>query len=119
ILLISSALGAGPATKLCASRQRQTLAAHGYNMRSPYRPRRGRVKLAVDYALTVADGQPVSTSQIMQEWSHFEQRLIGNRNSSRDRHNYHRAIRRACEQLCVRAGRSTSIGRPILWKLRD
>ena len=88
-------------------------------MPRPYRPRNGRIKLAVEYALLVADGKPVSTSQIMEEWSHIEPLLIGGRNSEHWRHNYRRYIRRACEQLCVRAGHSkTGSGRAILWRLK-
>ena len=79
--------------------------------------KRSPAQQAAVNALVVADGRPVSTSQIM-EWSYVEQRLIGKRNSSRDRHNYRRAIRRACEAVAVKAGRSTSIGRPLLWLLR-
>ena len=70
------------------------------------------------HALLVSDGLPVSTSQIVTEWSHVERRLIGKRNGREDRRNYTRSVRRACEQLCVRAGYANTIGNPILWRLR-
>jgi hypothetical protein len=34
-------------------------------------------------------------------------------------HNKRRSIRRVCERYCERVGRDTSIGRPILWRLRN
>jgi len=79
-------------------------------------PRLGRVKRAAIYAMTAAEGEPISTGQIV-EWAYARQLLIERRNSYRDRRSYCRAIRRACEAVAVRAGRSTSIGRPIMWRL--
>jgi hypothetical protein len=59
----------------------------------------------------IATGKAVlSTSQLMQ-WTHPRARGTG--------HNKRRSIRRVCERYCERVGRDTSIGRPILWRLRN
>jgi hypothetical protein len=58
--------------------------------------------------------QVLSTSKILC-WSHP-------RPVRSQRHNprtgQRESIRRVCAQLCERVGRDSSIGRPILWRLR-
>ena len=77
----------------------------------------GHVKRAVEHALAVADG-PITTTQIV-AWSHLEQRLLGKRQSQRDKDNYRRAIRRAADQLCDRIGVAPhERGKPIIWRLK-
>jgi hypothetical protein len=51
----------------------------------------------------------LSTSQLL-AWTY--PRPTGNR------HNHRRSIRRVAERYCERAGRGTSVGRPVLWRLR-
>jgi hypothetical protein len=51
----------------------------------------------------------LSTSQLL-EWTHPRP---GNR------HNHRRSIRRVAERYCERVGRDTSVGRPVLWRLRS
>jgi len=56
-----------------------------------------------------------STSQIMRQWT-----CCGKQHRRKPIHNHdNRACRRALDQIADRIGRSTSIGRPILWRLRN
>jgi len=55
-----------------------------------------------------------STSQIM-EWTCSLKLLRGHRLTNHD----NRAARRALDRIAVRIGRAKTIGRPILWRLRE
>ena len=68
----------------------------------------GRVQKRIRRAYVATGKLVLSTSELMR-WTH--PRAGGNR------HNHRRAIRGAAERYCVRVGRSSGIGRPILWRL--
>ena len=68
--------------------------------------------------LTNMAGRAVLTTSELMRWTHAMALHRGKR-SRCDRLNHCRAIRRAAERLCIRAGRSAGHGRPILWRLRD
>jgi len=76
----------------------------------------GRVQLAVCRVLESRDNQPTSTSDIL-AYSHAHS-LYQGRTSRVHMQGYRRSVRRACNVLCDRAGRSTTIGRPIMWVLK-
>ena len=88
--------------------------AHVCNLSPLHRPPtpsldRGPVQRRVRRAF-IATGKPVlSTSQIV-EWSHPR--------PGTDWHHARRSVRRVCERHCVRVGRGSGVGRPILWRLR-
>jgi hypothetical protein len=56
----------------------------------------------------------MSTTQLL-DWCYARKRLFGERIS--DGHRW--SVRRVCRVLCVPIGRAKTIGRPILWRLRD
>jgi len=70
----------------------------------------GRVQKRIRRAYVATGKLVLSTSELMR-WTH--PRPGGNR------HNHRRAIRGAAERYCVRVGRGSGVGRPILWRLRD
>jgi hypothetical protein len=79
--------------------------------------RRGRVLKGVLRAFVASGSETLSTSQIM-AWTHVR-RLYDGRNSERERRNYRRRVRIACDRLCVRDGRARARGAPIMWRLRE
>src|SRR5262245_57724415 len=80
--------------------------------------RNGHVLRGIRYAFIAADYRALTTSEIL-EWSHAL-RLYRGQRSRRDRSNFCTALRRACDRLCDRAGRSeTGRGRPWLWVLKE
>jgi len=70
----------------------------------------GRVQKRIRRAYVATGKLVLSTSELMR-WTH--PRPGGNR------HNHRRAIRGAAERYCVRVGRGSGVGRPILWRLRN
>src|SRR5215510_9815551 len=66
---------------------------------------RGRVQKRIRRAYVATGKLVLSTSELMR-WTH--PRAGGNR------HNHRRAIRGAAERYCVRVGRVSGLGRPIL-----
>jgi hypothetical protein len=70
----------------------------------------GRVQPRIRRAYVATGKLVLSTSELMR-WTH--PRPGGNR------HNHRRAIRGAAERYCVRVGRGSGVGRPILWRLRN
>jgi hypothetical protein len=70
---------------------------------------RGPIQVRTWRAFIGSGLEVMSTPQIA-EWTHP-------RGTSR-RHAY-RHVRDVCERYCVRAGRASTVGRPILWRLRD
>ena len=78
--------------------------------------RLGRVQRAVYRVLEMRNNQPTSTTDIL-SYSHAL-RLYGGRLSRYDRRGFTRSVRRACDVLCDRVGRSTSVGYPIMWVLK-
>jgi hypothetical protein len=72
----------------------------------------GRLQRLARRALIVLG--EATTSQVM-EWTCCRKRLHGRRIECHD----YRAARRALDRVAVRVGRARSIGRPILWRLRN
>jgi hypothetical protein len=70
----------------------------------------GRVQTRIPRAYVATGKLVLSTSELMR-WTH--PRPGGNR------HNHRRAIRGAAERYCLRVGRGSGVGRPILWQLRN
>jgi hypothetical protein len=82
-----------------------------------YSKRTGRVVLGLRRAALVDPDREWSTSELMQ-WTHTMP-LHRSGNSSHVRLTASRSIRRACQKLAIRVGRSEKgTGRPVLWKLR-
>jgi hypothetical protein len=69
---------------------------------------RGPIQVRTRRAFIGSGLEVMGTPQIA-EWTHP-------RNTSR-RHAY-RYLRDVCERYCIRVGRSSTVGRPILWRLR-
>ena len=82
--------------------------------RRPAAPARGkgRVQRLAKRALLVLG--TASTSDVLQ-WTCCRKLHRGQRLANHD----NRAARRALDQIAARVGRGTSIGRPLLWRLRD
>ena len=59
----------------------------------------------------IGTGKPVLSTAELMRWTH--PRPGGNT------HNHRRAIRGAAERYCERVGRASTVGRPILWKLKQ
>jgi hypothetical protein len=76
---------------------------------------RGRVQAGVRRAF-LATGKPVVSTTELLAWTHPRPIRVRRRNP---RNSQRHAVRRVCEHCCERVGRGTSIGRPILWKLKD
>jgi hypothetical protein len=79
-----------------------------------HRPRapsldRGPVQRRVRRAFIAMGKAALSTTELLL-WTHPRARGT--------RHDRRRAVRRACECYCERVGRSTSIGKPVLWRLK-
>src|SRR5262249_30875403 len=71
---------------------------------------RGPIQRRVRRAFVGTGRAVLSTSQLL-EWAYPRARGT--------RHDMRHAIRRVCERYCEKVGRDTSIGRPILWRLRN
>src|SRR5262245_62643999 len=69
---------------------------------------RGRVQKRIRRAYVATGKLVLSTSELMR-WTHPR--------AGGKRHNHRRAIRGAAERYCVRVGRVSGLGRPILWRL--
>jgi hypothetical protein len=78
----------------------------------PYAPAkgRGRLQTQVRRALIV-HGPLVTTSQLL-DWAYARNRR---RSTGWD----HSKVMRICAEHCDRIGRGSSIGRPILWRVRN
>jgi hypothetical protein len=74
----------------------------------------GRVQLGIKRAAIAAPDREWTTRQLM-EFTHTMPLYRGGR-SYRERSNYCRAIRRACQKLAIRVGRRWPDG--IVWKLK-
>jgi hypothetical protein len=81
------------------------------------KPRTGSIQRGIRRAF-IAEPQRAWSTSAVAEWTHCLP-IYSGKTSEREWHNHRRAIRRACERLCVRVGRSkTGSGRAILWRLR-
>jgi His Kinase A (phospho-acceptor) domain/GAF domain len=88
--------------------------ARVYNLSPSHRPPQpsldnGRVQKRIRRAYVATGLTVMSTTELM-HWTH--PRPGGNR------HNHRRAIRGTAERYCVRVGRGSGVGRPVLWRLR-
>jgi hypothetical protein len=82
----------------------------------PKNRRKGHIVRGIERAFLI-DNRPLSTAEL-REWA-YALRLYQGRNSRREMHYYCRNLRRVCELMCIRVGRSeTGSGRAILWRLR-
>jgi hypothetical protein len=80
------------------------------------KPRVGSVTKGIRRAFLV---EPEWSTSALAAWTHALPIHRG-KISERDWHNHRRAIRRACERLCIRVGRSSSgSGRALLWRLKS
>jgi len=80
------------------------------------KPRAGHVKTAIRRRFIVTGQAALTTSDLL-PYTHCA-RLWRGDSSPRDRHNYRRAIRHACEKLGLeRAGYASTRGGPVLWAL--
>jgi hypothetical protein len=79
-----------------------------------YHSRVGRIQLGIKRAATADPDREWTTRQLM-AWTHTMPLYRGGR-SHRERHNYCRSIRRACEKLAIRVGRRWPDG--IIWRLK-
>ena len=99
-------------------RQRMALRNIGKTAQKSPKPRIGRTMKGIRRAFIVEPDRAWSTGALA-EWTHTLPIYRG-KTSQRHWHNHRRAIRRACERLCVRVGRSqTGSGRGWLWRLAD
>jgi hypothetical protein len=73
----------------------------------------GRIQKAARRVLLLLDGQ--ATTRDVVDWGYCRKVLRRRRIEKSD----YRLVRRALDRIADRIGRSTSIGRPILWRLRD
>jgi hypothetical protein len=76
---------------------------------------RGHVQVGVKRAFLATGKSVLSTSELL-AWTHSRPIWVRRHNPRNDQR---RAIRRVCERYCERVGRDASIGRPILWRLRN
>jgi len=74
---------------------------------------RGRIQKAARRVLLLLDGE--ATTRDVVDWGYCRKVQRGERIEKAD----YRHVRRALERIADRVGRGTSIGRPILWRLRN
>ena len=75
--------------------------------------RNGRIKRAIRRAFIVSEGKPLSTTDL-RAWAYPRGRG-GYRNGDAQCER----IRRAADGLCERVGHADTVGKPILWRIRD
>ena len=77
----------------------------------PHSPNRGRGRLQVQIERAFMVGGPVLSASTIYDWTFARAR--------RQRDNRRWSVRRILRERCERVGRAKTIGRPILWRLRD
>ena len=82
----------------------------------PYAPARGRGRLQVQIKRAFVVHGPTVTSSQVYNWTHARRRLMHGKPLT-TRHRY--SVWRILVTIADPVERSTSIGRPWLWRLRD
>jgi hypothetical protein len=82
--------------------------------RRPHAPNRGRGRLQVQIRRCFIGGEVRSSAEVY-NWCYARQRMYGERVRQRERHSVWRILIQVAEPV----GRAETIGRPILWRLKD
>jgi hypothetical protein len=84
--------------------------------RRPHAPAKGRGRLQVQIRGTwIAAGKPVVSASVFYSWCYARRQIRGEAISRGLRYSVQRFLKTVAEPV----GRAETIGRPILWRLRD
>lgn len=82
----------------------------------PHAPAKGRGRLQVQVRRTwIAAGKPIVSGSVFYSWCYARQQMRGEAISRGLRYSVQRVLKTVAEPV----GRAETIGRPILWRLRD